>query len=93
MRPIAELEKQQVGLRMPTYLLNDIDEITSKYRINRSEFLIEAAKSYVDSVQEDDVHARLGEAMQEVRLMMDGKIPTISARDTIEGLKDELKNT
>ena len=93
MHSIKELEKQQVGLRMPTYLLNDIDEITSKYKVNRSEILIEAAKSYIASVKEKEVYERLGEAMQEVKLMMDGKIPKISARDTIKQLKNELENT
>ncbi|WP_428087489.1 hypothetical protein [Candidatus Thioglobus sp.] len=88
MRLVKDLEKQQVGVRMPTYLLNDIDEITKKYKVNRSEILIEAVKSYVAEIKEQVVYERLGESMQEVKLMMDGKIPTIDARSLI----DELKN-
>ncbi len=93
MHSIAELEKQQVGLRMPTYLLNDIDELIGEYQVNRSEFLIEATKSYIALMKEEAVYQRLGEALGEVKLMVDGKIPTISARDTIEAMKAEIENT
>lgn len=86
MHTISELKKQQVGVRMPTYLLNEIDEITSKYKVNRSEILIEAAKSYVASVKEQEVYDRLGESLQEVKLMIDGKIPTMSARSLLDEL-------
>lgn len=93
MHTIAELEKQQVGLRMPTYLLNELDELTSEYNVNRSDILIEATKSYIESIKEEKVYQRLGEAMGEVKLMIDGKIPTLSARDHIKELKNELENT
>ncbi|MDC9726778.1 MAG: hypothetical protein PSN35_02940 [Candidatus Thioglobus sp.] len=92
MHTVKELEKQQVGLRMPAYLLNEIDELTKKYKVNRSEILIEAAKSYIDSVAERDVHQRLHSALKEVKLMSAGETPSISARDTIKELKDALEN-
>jgi len=47
MHTLAQLEKQQVGLRLPKYLLDDIDEFTKKYSLNRTEIIIEALKSYV----------------------------------------------
>ncbi|MBE8190426.1 MAG: hypothetical protein HAW58_06205 [Candidatus Thioglobus sp.] len=84
MHTILELKKQQVGVRMPTYLINEIDEISKKYKVNRSEILIEGAKEYVSSVKEQEVYERLGEALQEVKLMTDGKIPKISARSLLD---------
>ncbi|SHA08069.1 hypothetical protein BTHERMOSOX_864 [Bathymodiolus thermophilus thioautotrophic gill symbiont] len=86
MHSIPELETQQVNLNIPTYLLNDIDEITEKYKVDRSEVLIEAAKSYVASIVEQDVHERLYKAFQEVRQMREGKTPKTSARSLLDEL-------
>lgn len=77
-------KKQQVGFRMPTYLLNEVDGVVSKYEINRSEFLNEAAKDYLQAIKEQEVYSRLDEAMQEVKLMIDGKIPSRPARDLLD---------
>ncbi|CAB5501861.1 hypothetical protein THERMOS_1465 [Bathymodiolus thermophilus thioautotrophic gill symbiont] len=86
MHSIQELETQQVNLNIPTYLLNDIDEITEKYKVDRSEVLIEAAKSYVASIVEQDAHERLYKAFQEVRQMREGKTPKTSARSLLDEL-------
>ncbi|WP_122951381.1 hypothetical protein [Bathymodiolus thermophilus thioautotrophic gill symbiont] len=86
MHSIQELETQQVNLNIPTYLLNDIDEITEKYKVDRSEVLIEAAKSYVASIVEQDVHERLYKAFQGVRQMREGKTPKTSARSLLDEL-------
>ncbi len=51
---------------MPTYLLNNIDGIIAEYKVNRSKILI----------KEQDVYEHLHEALQEVKLMKEGKIPT-----------------
>ena len=48
MRDLASLEKQQVGLRVPKYLLDEVDEFTRMFSVNRSEVIIEAIKSYVE---------------------------------------------
>ncbi|SMN12123.1 hypothetical protein SPBRAN_334 [uncultured Candidatus Thioglobus sp.] len=93
MHAIAELKKKQVGFRMPTYLLNKVDKVIDKYEVNRSEFLNEATRRYLQKIQEEEVYERLGEAMQEVKLAMDGKIQLKSARLTIEELKNELKDS
>ena len=60
------MEKQQVGLKMPTYLLNNIDGIITEYKVNRSKILI----------KEQDVYEHLHETLQEVKLIKEGKIPT-----------------
>ena len=51
---------------MPTYWLNNIDGIITEYKVNRSIILI----------KEQDIHEHLHEALQEVKLMKEGKIPT-----------------
>ncbi|SFV62089.1 hypothetical protein MNB_SUP05-5-630 [hydrothermal vent metagenome] len=86
MHPIAELEKQQVGLRMPVYLLNELDELTSKYKVNRSDILIEATKSYIQAIKEDEVHGRLKTALKEVKMDIDGKLELPDARSLLDEL-------
>ena len=92
MHAMQKIQTQQVGLRLPTYLVDEVDEFIKDFNVNRTTFIAEAISNFLKQQKEKEVHARLGKAMQEVRLMMDGKIPAISARDTIEELKDELKN-
>ncbi|SMN02574.1 hypothetical protein SPONN_1319 [uncultured Candidatus Thioglobus sp.] len=86
MHPVAELKKQQVGFRMPAYLLNKVDKVIQKYEINRSEFLNEATKTYLETIKEEEVYERLGEAMKEVKLAMDGKIQLKSAQSLLDEL-------
>ncbi|MGM0518758.1 MAG: hypothetical protein ACQERD_03825 [Campylobacterota bacterium] len=42
MYTLDELEKQQVGLRLPRFLINEIDELTKEYSLNRSEIITES---------------------------------------------------
>ena len=36
MYTLHQLEKQQVGLRLPKYLIEEIDAFTKEYALNRS---------------------------------------------------------
>ena len=47
MHSISQLEKQQVGLRLPKYLVEEIDAFTTQYSINRTDVIIEAIASYI----------------------------------------------
>ncbi|WP_457743856.1 hypothetical protein [Sulfurimonas sp.] len=47
MHSISQLEKQQVGLRLPKYLVDEIDAFTSQFSINRTDVIIEAISSYI----------------------------------------------
>ena len=47
MHSISQLEKQQVGLRLPKYLVDEIDAFTSQFAINRTDVIIEAISSYI----------------------------------------------
>ncbi|HFB53396.1 MAG TPA: hypothetical protein ENJ67_01570 [Sulfurimonas autotrophica] len=48
MHNLSQLQKQQVGLRLPKYLLDDIDEFTKAYSLNRTDIIVEAVKSYIE---------------------------------------------
>ena len=47
MHSISQLEKQQVGLRLPKYLVEEIDAFTNQFSINRTDVIIEAISSYI----------------------------------------------
>ncbi len=47
MHSISQLEKQQVGLRLPKYLVEEIDTFTTQFSINRTDVIIEAISSYL----------------------------------------------
>ena len=47
MHSISQLEKQQVGLRLPKYLVEEIDAFTSQFSINRTDVIVEAISSYI----------------------------------------------
>lgn len=89
MHTLEQLETKQVGLRMPVYLLKEIDELLEDFEINRSTFINEAVKSMLKKQKEKRVHQRLDEAMSEVGQMLRGEIPKISARDTLLEMKNE----
>jgi len=48
MYSLAQLEKQQIGLRLPKYLVDDLDDFTQAFSLNRSEIILEAVKSYIE---------------------------------------------
>ena len=48
MHSLAQLQKQQVGLRLPVYLVEQIDELTKEYNLNRTDIIIESIKYYIE---------------------------------------------
>jgi metal-responsive CopG/Arc/MetJ family transcriptional regulator len=47
MYALEQLQKQQVGLRLPKYLIDEIDAFTKEYSLNRSEIIIESIKAFI----------------------------------------------
>lgn len=88
MRDLASLEKQQVGLRVPKYLLDEVDEFTKMFSVNRSEVIIEAIKSYVEEQRVNIFYKEFDEACVELKRIIKSKKQT----DTLEDLINELEN-
>lgn len=88
MRDLASLEKQQVGLRVPKYLLDEVDEFTKKFSVNRSEVIIEAIKSYVEEQKANIFYKEFDDACVELKQTIKSKKQT----DTLEDLINELEN-
>ena len=88
MRDLVSLEKQQVGLRVPKYLLDEVDEFTKMFSVNRSEVIIEAIKSYVEEQRVNIFYKEFDEACVELKQIIKSKKQT----DTLEDLINELEN-
>lgn len=88
MRDLASLEKQQVGLRVPKYLLDEVDEFTKMFSVNRTEVIIEAIKSYVEEQKANIFYKEFDEACIELKDTITNK----KQKDTLEDLINELEN-
>ena len=52
MYSIDKLEKQQVGIRLPKYLIEEIDSFTKEYNVNRTDIITESVKAYLEAQKE-----------------------------------------
>lgn len=67
MHSLAQLEKQQVGLRLPKYLVEQIDEFTQKYQLNRSDIIIESIKSYIERQEIEEFYQNFDKGCKELQ--------------------------
>lgn len=89
MNTLSSLEKQQVGLRVPKYLLDEIDEFTKTFSVNRSEVIIEAIKSYVEAQKENIFYSEFETSVKELKNSISSNN---KKEDTLEDLINELEN-
>ena len=90
MHSIEELEKQQVGLRLPKYLVDEIDAFTEKFSVNRTDIIMEAIKSYVNEQKAKQFYDNFENAAKEIRDLRQGKKP--EKMQSLNGLIDELED-
>jgi metal-responsive CopG/Arc/MetJ family transcriptional regulator len=90
MHSIEQLEKQQVGLRLPRYLVEEIDEFTKKYSVNRTDIIIEAIKSYINEQKAKLFYDDFENAARELRTLRDSE--THRKMQTLDELIDELED-
>lgn len=85
MHSLSQLEKQQVGLRLPKYLVEEMDELTKQFSINRTDIISEAISAYI--------------ADQKAKLFYEGfdtsckELKTAATTQTLDALIDELEHT
>ena len=92
MHSLAQLEKQQVGLRLPKYLIDDIDEFTDQFSLNRTDIIMEALKSYISEQKEKMLYEGIAQGFSQIKDIQDGKLD-INTLGTLDELIDELKNS
>ncbi|WP_294950899.1 hypothetical protein [Sulfurovum sp.] len=90
MLSVEQLEKQQVGLRLPKYLIDDIDAFTKKYSVTRTDIIVEAIKSYISEQKSKlfyDNFENAAKELQETRSLKKHK-EIQSLNDLIDELED-----
>jgi len=71
MNSLAQLQKQQVGLRLPKYLVEQIDEFTQKYQLNRTDIIIESIKSYLEKQETQEFYNNFDAGCKELKVILD----------------------
>jgi len=70
MYALEQLEKQQVGLRLPKYLIDEIDEITKEYSLNRSEIITESIKNFISEQKEKKLYDSFDRSCKELKSIL-----------------------
>ncbi len=90
MHNLSQLQKQQVGLRLPKYLIDDIDEFTKHFSLNRTDVIVEAVKSYVSEQKAKMFYDEFDESCKELKIV--AKNSDSSNLSTLSELIDELEH-
>jgi len=92
MHNLVKLQKQQVGLRLPQYLIDDIDEFTKTFSLNRSEIIIEAIKSYINEQKVNNFYNQFDDSCKELKAVTDPE-QNRDKLQTLDELIDELEHS
>jgi predicted DNA-binding protein len=88
MRTLASLQKQQVGLRLPTYLVEELDALGASYELNRSEIITEAINSYIQEQKALIFYKEFDEAAKELKAVLSGDKKAGTLNELIDELSD-----
>ena len=92
MHNLAKLQKQQVGLRLPQYLIDEIDEFTKSFSLNRSEIIIEAIKSYIEEQKVNNFYNQFDDACKQLKIVTKTE-QNLDKLQTLDELIDELEHS
>ena len=90
MHSLDKLERQQVGLRLPKYLVEEIDVFTKEYAINRTDIIIEAIKSYINEQKALKFYEDFDASCKELKNILDKEEK--NKLQTLDGLINELED-
>ena len=89
MNSLAQLQKQQVGLRLPVYLIEQIDEFTKEYNLNRTDIIIESIKSYIEKQETEEFYKSFDEGCKQLKEILDDP-KKADELQTLDEFLDEL---
>ncbi len=87
---LENLQKQQVGLRLPKYLVDEIDAMTKEYALNRSEIITESIKAFIAEQKAKKIYDSFEISCKELQQMLQTKDD--SKLQSLDGLIDELQH-
>ena len=71
MHSLSKLQKQQVGLRLPKYLVEQIDELSEEYNLNRSDIIQESIRTYLEKVEAERFYENFDLGCKELKKILD----------------------
>ncbi|GGD34823.1 hypothetical protein GCM10012288_06000 [Malaciobacter pacificus] len=89
MYTLEQIEKQQVGLRLPKYLIEQIDELTKEYSLNRSEIITESIKAFLIEQKSKRLYDSFNESCKELKTIIANEGDDL---DTLEDFINEIDN-
>lgn len=89
MYALHQLEKQQVGLRLPKYLIEEIDAFTKECALNRSELITESIKAFLQAQKEKILYDSFDSSCKELQKVLKNGDDNLG---TLKELIDELNN-
>jgi predicted DNA-binding protein len=89
MHNLSQLKKQQVGLRLPKYIIDEIDELTKQFSLNRTDIVTEAIKAYVADQKSKLFYESFDTSCKELKSMLDGNLPQTTLRELINELDSD----
>jgi CopG family transcriptional regulator/antitoxin EndoAI len=92
MHSLKELEKKQIGLRLQSYLVEEIDEMTKLFSLNRTDIITEAIKSYISQQKANMIYEGIESACVELKEIKDNKKDPATL-GTLDELIYELKDS
>lgn len=87
MHSLAQLKKQQVGLRLPKYMIDEIDELTQQFSLNRTDIVIEALKSYLADQKAKMLYESFDVSCKELKSIIQGDLPETTLREFIDEIE------
>ena len=91
MHTVEELKKQQVGLRLHSYLIDEIDELSKEFSVNRSDIIEEAIRAYLQEQKAKMLYDELGNSIKELKEIKEQE--SNKELDTLEEFINELENS
>ena len=73
MHMLSQLQKQQVGLRLPKYLIEKVDELSQKYGLNRTDIITESIRSFIAQQEEREFYESFDRSCKELKSVLETK--------------------
>jgi len=89
MHTLSKLQKQQIGLRLPVYLVEQIDEFSKRYNLNRSDIIIESIRSYLEQQEAEEFYNSFDNGCKELKDVLDNPKKAKNLQ-TLDEFLDEL---
>ncbi|MGE4511527.1 MAG: CopG family ribbon-helix-helix protein [Sulfurimonadaceae bacterium] len=87
---LEDLQKQQVGLRLPKYLIDELDAFTKEYSLNRSEIIAESIKAFIAEQKARKLYESFETSSKELKNILQTQDDL--KLQTLDGLLDDLAN-